>query len=80
MPDWFAAQVDRMAQPDLPAFDPDAALSDPHPTAGSGRRSAAPPSAGRSADGARVDDSRPTDGKRADSIEDHPLSDVWGDG
>ena len=75
MPDWFAAQVDRMAQPDLPAFDPDAAPGATDPTAGSGRRSAARPSAGRSADGARIDDSRPTDGERADS----PLWDIWGD-
>jgi Rad3-related DNA helicase len=27
MPDWFAAQVDRMSEPDLPAFAPDEALS-----------------------------------------------------
>jgi Rad3-related DNA helicase len=27
MPDWFAAQVDRMERPDLPALDPEAALS-----------------------------------------------------
>jgi len=26
-PDWFAAQVDRMRSPDLPAFDPEAALA-----------------------------------------------------
>ncbi|MFC6837383.1 helicase C-terminal domain-containing protein [Halomarina ordinaria] len=26
VPDWFAEQVDRMSAPDLPAFDPDAAL------------------------------------------------------
>ncbi len=28
LPDWFADQVDRLATPELPAFDPDAALSD----------------------------------------------------
>jgi len=28
MPDWFAAQVDRMTRPDLPAYDPAAALGD----------------------------------------------------
>ncbi|MFC7156488.1 helicase C-terminal domain-containing protein [Halomarina halobia] len=28
MPEWFAAQVDRMTEPDLPAFDPGAALGD----------------------------------------------------
>jgi Rad3-related DNA helicase len=28
MPDWFAAAVDRLSRPDLPEFDPDAALAD----------------------------------------------------
>ncbi|WP_136717435.1 ATP-dependent DNA helicase [Halorientalis salina] len=28
MPDWFAAQVDRMTEPDLPTFDPAAAVGD----------------------------------------------------
>jgi len=28
MPDWFAAQVDRMSRPDLPAVDPAAAVGE----------------------------------------------------
>ena len=34
MPDWFAEQVDRMSVPDLPAFDPAAAVGDSSAAAG----------------------------------------------
>jgi Rad3-related DNA helicase len=62
MPDWFAAQVDRMTAPDLPAYDPTAALGD---GAENGRRSrSGSRSRGRGSSGSGGDDS-------------HPLSDVW---
>jgi Rad3-related DNA helicase len=70
MPDWFAAQVDRLSTPDLPAFDPDAALgggdADGRSRRG-GRRRAGGGSRGRSGTGGSRDPS------------DHPLSDVWGE-
>jgi len=37
MPDWFAAQVDRLSRPDLPAFSPDAALGDGESTSSQSR-------------------------------------------
>ena len=67
MPDWFAVQVDRMSQPDLPAFDPSAAIAgDSGGTRGGG--------------GERTDRSRRTrsrsrrSGRSASSS---PLADVW---
>jgi len=99
MPDWFAAQVDRMTEPDLPAADPEAALGEAGPTAasslGAGRNAPSghrPESASTTGHGdattAGTTSDRPnTDGPDAGeadddaaSIEDHPLSDVWGDG
>jgi Rad3-related DNA helicase len=77
MPDWFAAQVGRMTRPDLPAFDPEAALDDTDPTAATGRGSARR-ATGDATGESRVVESGPPAG--GDSIEDHPLSDVWGDG
>ncbi len=106
-PDWFAAQVDRMTRPDLPAFDPEAALGDADPTARpsatsgrSARSQSGSASAGESGanggrgsgtDGARTNGSKTGSGRTggaessasdddAGGIEDHPLSDVWGDG
>ncbi|MFA9425810.1 helicase C-terminal domain-containing protein [Natronorubrum sp. A-ect3] len=67
MPDWFAVQVDRMSQPELPAFDPSAAIAgDSGGTRGGG--------------GERTDRSRRTrsrsrrSGRSASSS---PLADVW---
>ncbi|MFB6161060.1 MAG: helicase C-terminal domain-containing protein [Haloferacaceae archaeon] len=102
VPGWFREQVDRMTAPDLPAFDPAAALAgvDAAPTSGAGAASrpdrsrrdrddggtgASRSSADRStaADGRRTDDGRGTStdpDARRDDGDDHPLSDVWGDG
>jgi len=49
MPDWFAAQVDRMTRPDLPAFDPSAAVGD-EGAGGAGARSKRRRSTRRDAD------------------------------
>ncbi|SIR90974.1 helicase C-terminal domain-containing protein [Natronorubrum thiooxidans] len=67
MPDWFAVQVDRMSQPDLPAFDPSAALTgDSGGTRGS-------------SGGERPDRSRRTRSRRSgrSSSSSSPLADVW---
>jgi len=70
MPDWFCDQVDRMGRPDLPDFDPEAAVR-----AVDGGRSS-----GRSG-GERADRSsgRGTRTSGSGSVDDHPLSDVWGE-
>jgi len=62
MPDWFEEQVEEMAVPELPEFDPEAALSgcDGAVTGTSG---------GSGSDGS---------GGEASVPEDHPLYDVWG--
>ncbi|WP_255151703.1 helicase C-terminal domain-containing protein [Halorarius halobius] len=62
MPDWFRDQVDQMQAPELPAFDPGAAVADAR---GSSR--------GRSYASGSDDAS----GGQA-SLDDHPLGDVWG--
>ena len=67
MPEWFESQVDRMTQPDLPAFDPPSAVGD---ASGSKSTPSQPRSKSKSTSNAR----------RSGSIDDHPLSDVWGDG
>ena len=61
MPSWFAEQVDRMSKPDLPSFDPEAALGD------ADSRS-------------RTRRSQTGQSKGEGGMDDHPLSDVWGDG
>jgi Rad3-related DNA helicase len=69
MPPWFADAVDRMSRPDLPPFDPAAALDGMG--AGSG-----PPSGGRTGTRSRT----ASDGlESSDDGDDHPLSDVWGE-
>jgi Rad3-related DNA helicase len=77
MPDWFADAVDRTTTPDLPPFDPDAAL------AGVDADSAA---AATGRGGGRSRSGGPADGRTAggttdstDAVDDHPLSDVWGE-
>jgi Rad3-related DNA helicase len=68
MPGWFEEQVDRMSRPDLPAFDTGAALED----AASDPGTDTPPS--------RSESRASSSARRSGSIDDHPLSDVWGDG
>jgi Rad3-related DNA helicase len=80
MPDWFAAQVDRMTCPDLPAFDPEAAVGEVDWTTAGRGRSASHSSGGRGAETSRADGSRSAAGDEARDLADHPLSDVWGDG
>ncbi|QLD89729.1 ATP-dependent DNA helicase [Natronomonas salina] len=65
MPEWFEEQVDRTSRPDLPPFDPDSVAGD-----GSTTEPASTRTESRSSASAR----------RSGSIDDHPLSDVWGDG
>ena len=67
MPEWFEAQVDRMTRPELPAFDPPSAVGD---ASESKSTPSQPRSKSKSTSNAR----------RSGSIDDHPLSDVWGDG
>jgi Rad3-related DNA helicase len=66
-PDWFAEQVDRMSQPELPAFDPSAAVA-----GATGR------SYGGSSGSSRSAGSSGSSGGQPASLEDHPLGDVWG--
>jgi Rad3-related DNA helicase len=83
VPPWFADQIDRTTTPDLPDFDPAAALAG-HPgvQGDTGRRS---PRSGSSASTSapRSESSRSADRSGAegsdDARSDHPLSDVWGD-
>ena len=68
MPDWFADQVDRLSEPDLPDFVPGEALGgDTSQRAGGGSR-------GR---GRSRNRSRGRSRGRSRSSDDHPLSDVW---
>jgi Rad3-related DNA helicase len=66
LPPWFEEQVDAMGRPDLPGFDPEAALSSVEAT----------PGGTDGADGRRRSGSRSEDS--GDDREDHPLYDVWG--
>ena len=69
MPGWFAEQVEAMSEPELPDFDPGAAL------AGMDRSVASEGSArGRSQEGGSGGQS----GGSSGIPEDHPLHDVWG--
>ncbi|MFT4948837.1 MAG: hypothetical protein ACI9CA_000964, partial [Natronomonas sp.] len=65
MPDWFADQVDRLSEPDLPAFAPGEALGGSDGSQRTGGRSR-----GRSR-------SRTRSRGRSRPSGDHPLSDVW---
>jgi Rad3-related DNA helicase len=74
-PDWFAAQVEATSRPDLPDFDPAAALAgvDASPAGGS-RSSPTGRTGGGSSPGRRGGGESGSDGQS-----DHPLSDVWGE-
>lgn len=66
-PPWFRQQVDRLSKPELPEFDPQRALA--------GINATATPS--RSGSGTTAQTRTESD---ADRRQNHPLSDVWGDG
>ena len=68
MPDWFADQVDRLSEPDLPNFAPREALGG---ESGGGQRTS-----GRSR-GQNRSRGRHRSRGRSRSSDDHPLSDVW---
>ncbi|MEM4781863.1 MAG: ATP-dependent DNA helicase [Halalkalicoccus sp.] len=65
MPPWFEAQVDRMRSPELPPFEESAGRGD-------GSRANVPPT--------RTLGGSPTNASDPSVPENHPLSDVWGDG
>ncbi|MEF8775002.1 MAG: ATP-dependent DNA helicase [Haloarculaceae archaeon] len=67
LPDWFAAQVDRMRSPDLPMASAPAALEGFDLTGPTGLARGSDPQSGSSTSEA------------ATQVEDHPLSDVWGE-
>jgi len=69
-PPWFQQQVDRLSTPELPAFDPAAALAGIDGTPSRRRRSGSQ----HTASGQTRTESD------ADRRKNHPLSDVWGDG
>ncbi|WP_254762337.1 helicase C-terminal domain-containing protein [Natrinema marinum] len=78
MPEWFAAQVDRMEQPDLPAFEPQAALGDAssssaRTTSGTSGRS----SGAESSDRRRTDSGSSRSRRSGRSSRSSPLADVW---
>jgi hypothetical protein len=91
MPDWFTDQVDRLASPDLPAFDPAAALAGVPDATPSPRRDVSPEASRASRSERRRRGSRDADTRRdagrastggstaSRSDRDHPLSDVWGE-
>ncbi|MDQ2050838.1 ATP-dependent DNA helicase [Natronolimnohabitans sp. A-GB9] len=76
MPDWFEAQVDRMRRPELPEFDPHAALGDG--ARSRGNRGASRSTGGGSRAGSRAgrdgSRSRRGSGRSSDSS---PVADVW---
>ncbi|WP_394741049.1 helicase C-terminal domain-containing protein [Natronococcus roseus] len=71
-PDWFAAQVERMERPELPAFEPQAAVGDGSSSVGRSRDGAKRSSSGRSkgTTGSSGSRSRRSSGSS-------PLADVW---
>jgi len=71
LPPWFAEGVDAMGTPDLPAFDPEAALSGIDPAPDASRVSK--PSTGRTA----TDDAIPDSDDPGEKREDSPLFDAW---
>jgi Rad3-related DNA helicase len=73
MPDWFAEQVDRCSTPDLPPFDPAAAVGEDAAGGGGGR------SGGFGRRRRQQTNEQGTKQSSAEQRANHPLSDVWGD-
>ncbi|MFB6092029.1 MAG: helicase C-terminal domain-containing protein [Haloquadratum sp.] len=78
MPQWFCDQVDRLSEPDLPAFDQIATGGRGGSTTTTSTRGGRAGAKDRRATGTKTssDDSSESDDDRTD----HPLSDVWGEG
>ncbi|TYL39795.1 helicase [Natronococcus pandeyae] len=70
MPDWFAAQVDRMDRPELPAFDPGAAL-------GNSAAESQGSSGSATGRGGTRGNSSSRGGRSRRSSRSSPLADVW---
>ena len=76
MPAWFAEQVDRMTEPELPAFETaTGALSGTNEEPSSGGSSSR-----RADDTGRAIGTHETGESSPGADRSHPLSDVWGDG
>jgi Rad3-related DNA helicase len=75
MPDWFADQVDRLSTPDLPAFDPAAAVEG----AAAGRTSTGRQTGTRTERSGGSGRSGRSGRSGSQDPDDHPLSDVWGE-
>ncbi|WP_408959921.1 helicase C-terminal domain-containing protein [Natrinema sp. 74] len=75
MPDWFEAQVDRMERPELPAFEPRAALSDA-PNSGSRTNTRATGGGSSGTDSGGQQNSSGSSRSRRSSRS-SPLADVW---
>ncbi|WP_255169288.1 ATP-dependent DNA helicase [Natrononativus amylolyticus] len=73
MPDWFSAQVDRLSEPELPAFDP-ATAAESARGGGRGFDRRRNSSGGSGADGSASGTSRRRRGRSSRSS---PLADVW---
>ena len=76
MPPWFSEQVDRLSAPSLPEFDPQAALDGIDETAAAPNRRSSRSSSSSSS----PSPSQTRTEAEAEQRDDHPLSDVWGDG
>ena len=72
MPDWFTAQVDRMERPELPAFEPQAALGGNGATGSSRRRENGSTGTDRGQSGRSS-----RSGRSRRSSRSSPLADVW---
>ncbi|OLZ42301.1 helicase [Natrinema saccharevitans] len=80
MPDWFAAQVDRMERPELPAFEPRAALEGTDAGGRSGRGSrtgSRTATTGSDADGSGGSGRSTRSSGSRRSTRSSPLADVW---
>jgi hypothetical protein len=81
MPGWFADQVDRTTAPELPAFDPSAAVASVGgDVSGRGGRSGSGGGSGsRSGSRSRSRPGGSDSREGSTAYDDHPLSDVWGE-
>ncbi|QLG49650.1 helicase C-terminal domain-containing protein [Natrinema halophilum] len=81
MPDWFEAQVDRMEQPTLPAFDPNEALGDGASKPGTGTKMGTQPTGGsdgtEAAERGDADRGTSRSSRSRRSSRSSPLADVW---